>query len=155
MYANARLLGHPAGQELYIEDARVHPMDRFPKFAEQNPVPSLTATMRADALRRVGGWATWLRQAMDYHLYARLIMEGWRFGYVDRPLARYRWPQPARGMSFDRRQTELSELKLWLWFVAHYPRVPGPRRQLRLRLGREARRLAGRLPRRPRPSRTS
>ena len=141
VYTNARLLGHPAGQELYIQDPSVHPLDTFPKFAEQNPVPNLTATMRVEAVREVGGWATWLRHSMDYQLYAKLIMKGWRFDYVDRPLASYRWPAPDRGMSWDRRQTELSELKLWLAFVARHPTVPGPRRQVRLRLGGELRRL--------------
>ena len=145
VYTNARLIGHPDSQELYIQDASVHPMDRFPKFAEANPVPSLTATMRADAVRRVAGWVTWLRQAMDYHLYAKLIMDGWRFDYVDRPLARYRWPQPTRGMSWNRRETELNELKMWLLFVARHPRVPGPRRQVRLRLRRELERISAKV----------
>ena len=138
-YSNARLLGHPDSQELYIPDPTVHPLDHFPKFAEQNPVPSLTATMRAEAVRAVGGWAPWLRHALDYHLYAKLIMAGWRFAYVDRPLGWYRWPEPERGMSYDRRVTELSELKMWLAFVLRHPRVPGPRRQVRLRLARELR----------------
>src|SRR5215211_8756545 len=141
VYSNIRLLGHPAGQELYIEDSAVHPMDRFPKFAEQNPVPSPTATMRASAVRSVGGWRTWLRQAFDYDLYARLVMAGWRFAYVDRPLAWYRWPEPARGMSYDHRRTEIGELQLWASFVLRHPRVPGPRRQVRVRAGRELRRL--------------
>lgn len=141
VYSNSRILGHPAGQELYIGDASVHPMDRFPKFAEQNPVPSLTATMRADAVRDVGGWRPWLRQAFDYDLYARLIMAGWRFAYVDRPLGWYRWPQPTRGMSYDHRSTEIGELQFWASFVLRHPRVPGPRRQLRVRAGHELRRL--------------
>jgi glycogen synthase len=140
-YSNSRILGHPAGQELYIEDASVHPMDRFPKFAEQNPVPSLTATMRAEALRGVGGWRSWLRQAFDYDVYARLIMAGWRFAYVDRPLGWYRWPEPSRGMSYDQRRTEIGELQFWTSFVLRHPRVPGPRRQVRVRVGRELRRL--------------
>ena len=141
VYSNARLLGHPHGQENYIFDPSVHPLDRFPKFADANPVPSLTATMRTDAVRAVGGYATWLRHAMDYHLYAKLIMAGWRFDYVDRPLASYRWPSPGRGMSWDTRTTELSELKLWLAFALRHPTVPGPRRQVRMRLGRELGRL--------------
>ena len=141
VYTNAYLIGHPHGQDTYIVDASVHPMDRFPKFAEQNPVPSLTATMRRDAVRAVGGYATWLRHAMDYQLYGKLIMAGWRFAYIDRPLASYRWPASNRGMSWDTRTTELSELKMWLAFVARHPTVPGPRRQARLRLGRELARL--------------
>jgi glycosyltransferase involved in cell wall biosynthesis len=141
VYSNTRILGHPAGQELYIQDSSVHPMDSFPKFAEQNPVPSPTVTMRAEAVRAARGWARWLRITQDYDLYARLIMAGWRFDYVDRPLAWYRWPQPNRGISYDRRATELEELKLWLAFVVRHPRVPGPRRQVRARVGRELKRL--------------
>ena len=145
VYTNARLIGHPHGQEAYILDASVHPMDRFPKFAEQNPVPSLTAAMRADAVRAAGGYATWLEGAMDYYLYANLIMAGWRFDYIHRCLAAYRWPSPERGMSWDTRGRELDELKLWLAFVARHPRVPGPRRQVRVRLRRELDRLRGAL----------
>jgi glycosyltransferase involved in cell wall biosynthesis len=141
VYTNAYLIGHPHGQTAYILDASVHPMDRFPKFAEQNPIPSLTAAMRTHAVRAVGGYATWLPGAMDYHLYAKLIMAGWRFGYIDKCLASYRWPSPERGMSWNTRARELEELKLWLAFVARHPTVPGPRRQVRLRLRRELERL--------------
>ena len=141
VYSNARLVGHPALQEAYIQDPSVHPLDTFPEFAEQNPVPSLTATMRTEAVRAVGGYANWLRHAMDYQLYAKLIMAGWRFAYVDRCLASYSWPGPTRGMSWDTRTTELSELKLWLAFAARHPTVPGPRRQIRRRLRRELQRL--------------
>jgi glycosyltransferase involved in cell wall biosynthesis len=145
VYTNAQLVGHPAHQVEYIQDPTVHPIDTFPKFAEQNPVPSLTATMRTHAVREVGGYATWLRHAMDYQLYAKLIVAGWRFAYIDECLAWYRWPGPNRGMSWDTRTTELSELKLWLAFVARHPTVPGPRRQVRMRLRREL----GRLRQRP------
>jgi len=141
VYSNATLIGHPSGQEAYILDASVHPIDRFPKFAERNPVPSLTAALRTDAVRAVGGYATWLRHAMDYHLYAKLIHAGWRFVYIDRRLASYRWPAPDRGMSWDTRTTELSELRLWLAFAMRHPTVPGPRRQVRLRIGRELTRI--------------
>jgi glycogen synthase len=141
VYSNARILGHPDGLELYIPDASVHPMDRFPKFAEQNPVPSLTATMRTEAVRAAGGYAWWMGPAIDYHLYGKLIMAGWRFAYVDRPLAWYRWPEPSRGMSYNRRRTQLAELRLWLAFALRHPRLPGPKRQVRVRLGREVQRL--------------
>ena len=140
-YANVTIIGHPEGSTDYIFDSSVHPMDTFPKFAEQNPVPALTATMRTQAVRRVGGYAPWLWASQDYYLYAQLIAAGWRFAYVDRQLARYRWPAADRGMSHDRRRHELDELKLWLGFVLCHPRTPGPRRQVRLRLGREIARL--------------
>jgi hypothetical protein len=141
VYTNAWLIGHPADQKTYIFDASVHPMDRFPKFAERNPVPNPTATIRTDAVRAVGGYATWLRSAVDYQLYAKLIMAGWRFHYVDRPLASYRWPSPERGMSWDTRTTEVDLLKIWLAFVARHPTVPGPRRQVRTLLRHELSRL--------------
>jgi hypothetical protein len=79
------------------------------------------------------------RDAND--LYARLIMAGWRFGYVDRPLGWYRWPEPTRGMSYETRRTEIGALQLSTAFVLRHPRVPGPRRHVRLRVGRELWRL--------------
>ena len=95
--------------------------------------------MRTDAVRAVGGYARWLRQAMDYHLYAKLIVAGWRFAYVDERLATFRWPEPDRGMTWDRRETERNELRIWLAFALRHPRLPGPKRQVRLRLRRRLR----------------
>jgi cellulose synthase/poly-beta-1,6-N-acetylglucosamine synthase-like glycosyltransferase len=137
VYTNAAIEGHPYGAETYIEHARVHPMDQFPKIAEQNPVPALTATMRADAVRAVGGYAEWLWVCDDYHLYMKLARAGWRFDYVDRKLATYRWPQPSRGQSYDRPKAEVDELKMFLSFVLRHPLTPGPRRQARTRLRNE------------------
>lgn len=141
VYTNANLIGHPAGQEKYIPDSSVHPLDRFPKFAEQNPVPSLTATMRTEAVRAVGGYATWLRHALEYHLYTKLIMAGWRFDYVDRCLAFFRWPTPDRGTTWNTRTTEVDELRMWLALAVRHPTVPGPRQQVRERLKRELTRV--------------
>ena len=137
-YSNATILGHPGGHVDYVGDPSVHPMHEFPKIAEQCPVPSPTATMRTAAVRAVGGYARWLRQCEDYHLYLKLAHAGWEFAYVHRRLARYRWPQPGRGMSYDARPHELWELGMFAGFVAAHPRTPGPRRQVRSRLRREA-----------------
>jgi glycosyltransferase involved in cell wall biosynthesis len=136
-YSNATIVGHPEGAESYIVDSTVHPIDSFPKLAERNPVPCPTATMRTVAVRSAGGYARWLRQAEDYHLYLKLARAGWSFAYVDRRLARYRWPEPGRGMSFDLRRHERATLVMWLSFVARHPLTPGPRRQVRLGLRRE------------------
>lgn len=142
VYSNTTIIGHPHGLEDYIGDRSVHPMDRFPKFAEQNPVPALTATIRTEAARGVGGYAGWLWTATDYHLYAKLIAAGWRFGYVHRQLANYRWPG-ATSKSTQRRRVERAELAMWLAFMARHPLTPGPRRQVRFRLRRELQRTLG------------
>ena len=139
VYTNARLVGHPDGQDLYIQDASVHPIDRFPKLAAANPVPCVAGTMRTAAVRAVGGYARWLPSAMDYHLVAKLAVAGWRFTYIDEPLAVYRWPEPDRGMSWDVETSERALLRLWTAFALRHPRVPGPKRQLRLRLRRRLR----------------
>ena len=140
-YTNTHIVGHPTGHDDYIGDPSVHPMHDFPKIAEQNPIPALTATIRAGAVRAVGGYAPWLWGTEDYHLYLKLARAGWRFAYVHRQLARYRWPSPERGMSGRERQHELWELACFLSFAVRHPLTPGPRRQVRTRLIRELRRL--------------
>jgi glycosyltransferase involved in cell wall biosynthesis len=143
-YSNAHIIGHPTGHDDYIGDPTPHPIDTFPKFADGCPAPALTVTMRTNAVRAVGGYATWLPLTQDYHLYAKLIAAGWRFAYVHEQLARYRWPTPERGMTFDQRRVELDELKQWIAFAARHPLTPGPRRRVRLGLWREAERAAHR-----------
>ena len=141
-YSNTHIVGHPTGHDDYIGDPAPHPIDTFPKFAEQNPAAALTVTMRTGAVRAVGGYATWLWCTSDYQLYAKLIAAGWRFAYVHEQLARYRWPEPTRGKSFDTERLERSVLKQWIAFVMRHPLTPGPRRQVRVRLRREAERAA-------------
>lgn len=136
VYSNASLIGHPAGLDDYIGDPALHPIDRFPRFAERNPIPALTATMRTDAVRDVGGYAPWLWSATDYHLYAKLIVAGWRFGYVPRKLARYRWPT-GTAKSSQARRVERADLRLWIGFTLRHPLTPGPRQQVRKHLQRE------------------
>jgi cellulose synthase/poly-beta-1,6-N-acetylglucosamine synthase-like glycosyltransferase len=143
-YSNTHIIGHPDGLDDYIGDPALHPLDRFPRFAEACPVPALTATMRTSAVRGVGGYARWLWTATDYHLYAKLVAAGWRFAYVHRQLAHYRWPTAA-SKGAARRRVELAELQLWLGFALRHPRVPGPKRQVRVRLRRELERLTRRL----------
>jgi hypothetical protein len=111
VYTNAHILGHPTGHHIYIFDPDAHPIDRFPKLAEQNPVPALRTTMRTHAVR------------------------------ADRKLASFRWPEPTRGRTYDRRRHELYELRMWTAFALRHPMTPGPRRQVRVRLGREVERL--------------
>ena len=139
-YTNAALIGHPGGKDTYIVDASVHPMDTFPKLAEQNPIPSTTATMRTEAVRAAGGYAEWLPLAEDYYLWMNLAAAGWKFAYVDRRLASYRWPEPTRGLSWQQGPRERDLLKMYAAFVLRHPLTPGPRRQVRTRVKQELRR---------------
>jgi cellulose synthase/poly-beta-1,6-N-acetylglucosamine synthase-like glycosyltransferase len=143
-YSNTHIIGHPDGLDDYIGDPEPHPLDRFPKLADACPVPALTATMRTSAVRGVGGYAGWLWSATDYHLYAKLVAAGWRFAYVHRQLAHYRWPR-RHNKSAQTRRVELAELQMWAAFALRHPRIPGPKRQVRIRVRRELERV---LPRR-------
>jgi len=147
-YTNCFIAGHPDGLDDYIGDPSPHPLDTFPKLAEACPVPAPTATMRRHAVLAAGGYAEWIWGASDYHLYAKLVAAGWRFAYVHERLARYRWPIPGESKSADRRRVERGVLVMWLSFVARHPTIPGPRRQLRVRLRRELALLAAELRRR-------
>lgn len=133
-YANAATIGSDKYPVL-LRDTSAHPVDRFPDLAADNPIPALTATMRTDAVRAVGGYARWIWGVEDYHLYLKLSKAGWRFAFVDRVLARYRWPEPERGRSHDNRRMRRNLLKLWVGFTFRHPFTPGSGRQVRRWLG--------------------
>ncbi|MEA2375220.1 MAG: hypothetical protein QOD53_1683 [Thermoleophilaceae bacterium] len=140
-YSNTHIIGHPTGHDDYIGDPSVHPMHGFPKIAEQNPIPCPTATIRTEALRSIGGYTPWMWMVEDYEMYMRLAAAGWRFAYVHRQLARYRWPTPGGGMSSRKREQQLWELAAFASVALRHPLTPGPRRQVRVRLSRELERL--------------
>ena len=140
VYTNASIIGHPQGQEVTILDSSVHPIDTFPKIAEQNPMASVTVTMRTDAVRAVGGYAEYAWVCDDYELYMKLAHAGWRFVYVDEPLARYRWPEPGRGQSYADVPRERNVTQMYIRFMLRHPLTPGPRRQVRTRVKQELRR---------------
>jgi glycosyltransferase involved in cell wall biosynthesis len=139
-YANATLVGHPLGwtdymRDLpYMPDPSEHPIDTFPRITDQNPIPLLTATARTQAVKRVGGYPRWLRFCEDYYLFLQLAAAEWRFAYVDERLANYSWPTAARGMSYNHTGQARHLLKMWAIFATRHPWLPGPKRQLRLRL---------------------
>jgi cellulose synthase/poly-beta-1,6-N-acetylglucosamine synthase-like glycosyltransferase len=136
VYANVRIRFHPDGREIAITDTRAHPVYRFPRMCDACEIPSATPTMRREAVLAVGGYAEWLYHSGDYQLYLKLARVGWRFDYVDNPLATYSWPGADRGMSFDREARRSDELRMWLAFTMRHPLTPGPRRQARRRLAR-------------------
>ena len=77
----------------------------------------------------------------DYDMYLRLARAGWKFAYVHRQLARYRWPTAGGGMSSRKREQQLWELAVFASFVLRHPLTPGPRRQVRMRVGNVLQRL--------------
>jgi glycosyltransferase involved in cell wall biosynthesis len=125
-YCNATILGHPEGHEDYIGDPSIHPRHGFPEIAEANPIPCPTATMRTQAVRAIGGYAGWLWSVEDWNLYMRLAAAGWRFAYLHERLARYRWPTPERGMSYDTARLERWAVAALLDVWIRHPRTPGP-----------------------------
>ena len=139
VYANVGIREHPDGRDIAITDTRAHPVYRFPRMCDACEIPSATPTMRREAVLGVGGYAEWLFHAGDYQLYLKLARAGWRFDYVHRTLATYRWPNAQRGMSFNRDTRRKDELKMWLAFTLRHPLTPGPRRQARRRLARHVR----------------
>jgi glycosyltransferase involved in cell wall biosynthesis len=136
VYTNATIIGHPDGHTDYIGDASIHPRDRFPELAEANPAPCPTVTVRADAIRSVGGYSGWIRGVEDWHLYMRLAAAGWRFAYLDRALAAYRWPARERGLSYDSSRMERGSRLALADIAVRHPLIPGPKRQLWRRLRR-------------------
>ena len=146
VYTNATLVGHPLGwtdymRDLpYMPDPAEHPIDTFPRIADQDPVPMLTSTVRTEAVKAIGGHPRWLRFCQDYYVFLELAAAGWRFAYVDERLANYRWPTAEGGISYDHRGQARDLLKLWAVQAARHPLTPGPKRQLRRRLLAQVRR---------------
>lgn len=132
-YGDADVRGHPDGRDRWILPGDDHPVNDLARLYAGNPAPSPTVVMRTDAVRGVGGYPTWLSVGEDYLLYIRLRRAGWRLAYVASPSAVYRWPEPGRGATFDRRRNARQGAKMFamLWLGA--PRD----RALRRRLGTE------------------
>ncbi|HEX8205541.1 MAG TPA: glycosyltransferase family 2 protein [Solirubrobacteraceae bacterium] len=121
-YPNAHVFGineHP-----YIRDASLHPA-RLPGLARQNTIPNFSM-VRREALESIGGYAEFTWGAMDWYLYLRVAGAGWRFAYVDRILAHYRWT--GESMSQDWDKVQRSNLAVLWRFMLHHPLKRGPHR---------------------------
>jgi glycosyltransferase involved in cell wall biosynthesis len=118
-YGNAEVQGHPDGRHRWITDGD-HPVNDLSRLYAGNPAPSPTVVMRTAAVRAVGGYPTWLSVGEDYLLYIRLRRAGWRLAYVGEPSAVYRWPEPGRGATFNRRRNARQGAKMFtvLWLGA-------------------------------------
>ena len=73
-----------------------HPVADLRVLLANNPIPAPAVAMRRAAALAVGGYPAWLRVGEDYMLYVNLMRAGWRFAYVPRACAVYRWPEPGR-----------------------------------------------------------
>jgi glycosyltransferase involved in cell wall biosynthesis len=144
-YANVKIVGFPASDRWIAARA---PDDRLPEWicdrADQpvndlrllyraNPIPAPAVVMRTDAVRAVGGYPEWLKVGEEYLLYIRLRRAGWRFAYVDRRSATYRWPEPGRGVTFDVKRNARQQAKLFAMLAITSP----PNAAIFTRLGRE------------------
>jgi glycosyltransferase involved in cell wall biosynthesis len=144
-YANAEVIGHPRGARFWIPSRDCsepsvqgpgvsHPVNDLETLYRGNPIPAPTVVMRTQAARAAGGYPRWLKVGEDYMLYIRLMQAGWRFAFVDRTSAVYRWPEPGRGATFDRRRNARQQLKLLLALIAEAPRESVLRAQLQRHL---------------------
>jgi glycosyltransferase involved in cell wall biosynthesis len=140
-YANAEVIGHPRGARLWIPSrdspqAAVqgpgvsHPINDLDTLYRGNPISAPAVVMRTHAARAAGGYPEWLKVGEDYLLYIRLLRAGWRFAFVDRATAVYRWPEPGRGATYDRRGHARQELKLLIALIAASPQDPVLRAQV-------------------------
>lgn len=146
-YANAEIIGHPDGLDRWIAtrkpdddspgwltDRSIHPVNDLATLYRMNPIPALSVLMRTDAVRAVGGYPLGIDIATDYALYIRLRRAGWRFAYVDRASAVYRWPEAERGASYDRRRGHRHELRLFAGLALREPRNAAIRARLAVAL---------------------
>jgi succinoglycan biosynthesis protein ExoO len=146
-YANAEIIGHPEGLDRWIaartpddelpgwlSDRSIHPVNDLSTLYAGNPIPALSVVMRTEAVRAVGGYPRGIDIATDYALYIRLRRAGWRFAYIDRPSAVYRWPERERGASFDRQRGRRHELRLFAGLALRQPRNAAIRRRLLVEL---------------------
>lgn len=141
-YANAEVIGHPRGALLWIPETGSaageavqsgdvsHPVNDLDTLYRGNPIPAPSVAMRTAAARAAGGYPTWLTVGEDYMLYIRLLRAGWRFAYVDRATSVYRWPEPGRGATFNRRRVARQEVKRLAALLAESPGDPVLRAQL-------------------------
>jgi glycosyltransferase involved in cell wall biosynthesis len=54
-------------------------------------IQTLTVVERRECVEKIGGFDEQLPIAQDYMHWIRISLNGWAFGYIDEPLAKYRW----------------------------------------------------------------
>jgi glycosyltransferase involved in cell wall biosynthesis len=124
-YANAELVGCPDadrriapraqgdGLPDWVGDSAQQPVNDLRLLYRANPMVASAVAMRTDAVRSVNGYPEWLSVGEEYLVYIRLRRARWRFAYVDRCSVSFRWPEPGRGVTFDRRRNAREVSKLF------------------------------------------
>ncbi len=132
-YANVEIAGYAGsdrwiaartpddGLARWIGNSAEHPVNDLSRLYRANPIPAPGVVMRTEAVRAVGGYPEWLRVGEEYTLYIRLRRAGWRFAYVDRRSATYRWPEPGRGATFNVRRSARQEVKQFIVLALSSP----------------------------------
>jgi glycosyltransferase involved in cell wall biosynthesis len=145
-YANAELIGCPYadlriaartpgdGLPDWVGDRARQPVNDLRLLYRANPMVASAVAMRTDAVRGVKGYPEWLRVGEEYLVYIRLRRAGWRFAYVDRCTVGFRWPEPGRGVTFDRRRNAREVSKLFAMLAL----TSAPSMAIYSRLAREA-----------------
>jgi glycosyltransferase involved in cell wall biosynthesis len=54
-------------------------------------IQTLTVVERRECVEKIGGFDEQLPVAQDYMHWIMIALSGWAFGYIDEPLAKYRW----------------------------------------------------------------
>jgi hypothetical protein len=61
------------------------------QLLQDSHIQTLTVVERRECFEKVGGFNKRLPVAQDYMHWLLIALEGWKFGYIGEPLAKYRW----------------------------------------------------------------
>ena len=61
------------------------------QLLQDSHIQTLTVVERRECFEKVGGFDKRLPVAQDYMHWILIALEGWKFGYIGEPLAKYRW----------------------------------------------------------------
>jgi glycosyltransferase involved in cell wall biosynthesis len=135
VYGNAVLIGHPSAEtRLYAPDELLaHPVASPAVLARRNTICISTVVARADILRAVGGWPTWLHVGEDWWLYLELLGRGARFALQGEALVTCAWPSSDAHASAHAGRALVDNLKIACAVCVRWPSRELPLAQLFLR----------------------
>jgi glycosyltransferase involved in cell wall biosynthesis len=119
VYTNGVLHAADGGERLLFSGTEKHPLS-FDTLAEANHLRTPGTAIRTDAVRAIGGWRR--RLCEDWSVALELLLHGWRFDYVDRPLFHYREPDYG-AHHYDEETLRRAESAMWVSLGMRYPRL--------------------------------